>query len=242
MPSHEPYKRIEPISGSEPRKVEMGQGGAGEEGPSKVKFEEAVTKADTSKVQRREVSAPPEAAVTEAKKPSLMEVATKVTQQPTQVTPTPKDLGAQASDLRRQIERPRAVLIAEMEKNPNVVENLPVYAGDQVTAAAGHMEHIDRGLRDVSQLTTGVEIGSSIPAKEKSPAVKFLNFLTESDKKLGNFVDEVNSLKLGEKRLSPETLFAIQIKLGFVQTELEFFTATLNKALESTKTIMNIQI
>jgi hypothetical protein len=243
MPSHKPYERIDPISGSEPRKVELGPtGGAGEEGPSKVKFDEAVARADPSKVQRREVSVPPEAVVTEAKKPSLMEVATKVTQQPTQVTPTPKDLGAQASDLRRQIERPRAVLIAEMEQNPTVVQNLALYAPDQVAAAAGHMEHMDRGLRDVSQMATSVEIGSLIPAGEKSPAVRFLSFLTESDKKLGGFVDEVNSLKLGEQRLSPETLFAIQIKLGFVQTELEFFTATLNKALESTKTIMNIQI
>jgi hypothetical protein len=245
MPSeHEAYKRVEPISGSETRKVDLSpSGGAGEEGPSKVKFDEAVAHADPSKVQVREVSLPPEPAVTEAKKPSLMEVATKVTQQPTQVTPTPKDLGAQASDLRRQIERPRAVLIAEMQQNPTVVENIGVYAPDDVAKATGHMEHIDRGLRDVSQMTTSVEVGTSLPpVDEKSPAVRFLSFLTESDKKLGGFVDEINSLKLGEGRLSPETLFAVQIKLGFVQTELEFFTATLNKALESTKTIFNIQI
>jgi hypothetical protein len=240
MPSHEAYKKVEPISGSEPRKVEMGpSGGAGEEGPSKVKFDEAVSRADPSKVQVRGVSAAPEAIVTEAKKPSLMEVATKVTQQPTQVTPTPKDLAGQSSDLRRQIQRPRAVLIAEVDQNPTVVQNLPT---DDVSKMAGHIEHMDRGLRDVSQLSTGVETGSLIPVKEKSPAVRFLSFLTESDRKLGAFTDEINSLHIGEQRLSPETLFAIQVKLGFVQTELEFFTATLNKALESTKTIMNIQI
>ena len=245
MPSQHdlPYKKVEPISGSEPRKVEIGQtAGGGDEGPSKVKFDEAVSRADPSKVQRREVSTPPEALVKETTKPSLMEVATKVTQQTTQVTPTPKSLAGQSSDLRRQIQRPRAVLIAEMEQNPTVVQNIGVYAQNEVAQATGHMEHIDRGLRDISAMTSSVEVGSSIPSGEKSPAVRFLSFLTESDKKLGNFVDEINSLKLGEKRLSPETLFAIQIKLGFVQTELEFFTATLNKALESTKTLMNIQI
>ena len=125
MPTHEPYKRIEPISGSEPRKVEIGQGVAGgEEGPSKVKFDEAVSRADPSKVQRRTTPPPSEPAVSGTTKPSLMEVATKVTQQPTQVPPTPKNLSAQANDLRRQIERPRAVLIAEMENNPQVVQNL----------------------------------------------------------------------------------------------------------------------
>ena len=243
MPTHEPYKRIEPISGSEPRKVEIGQGVAGgDEGPSKVKFDEAVSRADPSKVQRRTTPPPSESAVSGTTKPSLMEVATKVTQQPTQVPPTPKNLSAQANDLRRQIERPRAVLIAEMENNPQVVQNLAIHDPGSIAIATGHMEHIDRGLREIAHMTTGVEVGSLVPTGEKSPAVRFLSYLTESDKKLGNFVDEINSLKLGEKKLSPEILLAVQVKLGFVQTELEFFSATLNKALESTKTIMNIQI
>ena len=241
MSTREPYKKVEPISGSETRKVEIGQG-AGDGGPSKVKFDEAVARADPSKVQRRTTPTPTEPAVSEVSKPSLMEMATKVTQQPTQVTPTPEYLGAQSSDLREQIRRPRAVLIAEMENNPQVIQNLATHAPESLAAATGHMEHIDRGLRDISKLTTGVEVGSLIPTGEKSPAVRFLSFLTESDKKLGNFVDEINNLKLGQRKLSPETLLAVQVKLGFVQTELEFFTATLNKALESTKTIMNIQI
>ena len=96
-------------------------------------------------------------------------------------------------------------------------------------------------------MTTGVEVGSSLvsgatAAGEKSPAVRFLSFLTESDRKLGHFVDELNSLQLGGQKLTPDKLFAVQVKLSFIQTEVEFFTATLNKALESTKTLMNVQI
>jgi len=240
MPSHEVYKKIEPISGSEPSRVEMGpSAGIGEEGPSKIKFEEAVSRADPSKVERRGVSAIDESAVSEAKKPSLMEIATKITQEPTKVTPTPKDLAGQAIDLRREIERPRAVLIAEMKENPTVVQNLS--PGDLETMK-GHIEHADRGLQEASRLTSGVEVGSSISPTERTPAVRFLNFLTESDRKLNNFVDELSTLQVGTKRLSPDTLLAVHVKLGFIQNELEFFTATLNKALESTKTIMNIQI
>ena len=238
MPSHEDFKRIEPISGSEPTKVQFSTEATEGEGPSKVKFDNAVARADPSKVERRDIAAAQEPAIAEAKKPSLMEIATRVTVEPAKVTPTPKTLADQAADLRRQMERPRAVLMDEIQSRPAVVENLKP---SDIDSLSGHIEHVDRGLRDVSQLTTGVEIGSLVP-KEKSPAVKFLNFLTESDKKLGNFVDELKGLKMGQQRLTPETLFAVQVKLGFIQTELEFFTATLNKALESTKTLMNVQI
>lgn len=241
MSSHEAYKKIEPISGSDTTKhVDMGPSAStGEEGPSKVKFDEAVSHADPSKIERRGVSFATEPAVSQTQKPTLMEVATKVTQEPAKVTPTPKELAAQTIDLRREIERPKAVLIAEMKEHPTVVGNLGL---EDLNKMQGHITHADRGLQEVSKLTTGVETGSSISPAEISPAVRFLSFLTESDQKLNHFVDELSNLQVGSKRLSPATLLAVQVKLGFIQNELEFFTATLNKALDSTKTIMNIQI
>ncbi len=238
MPSHEEFKRIEPISGSEPSKIQIHTEGSEGEGPSKVKFDDAIARADPSKVERRDIAAAQEPVISEAKKPSIMEIATKVSTDLPKVTPTPKQLADQAADLRRQMERPRAVLLDEMETHPAVVANLP---SDAISTLSGHIEHIDRGLRDASSLTTGVEIGSAV-SHEKTPAVRFLSFLTESDKKLGHFVDELKSIQVGQQRLTPENLFAVQVKLGFIQTELEFFTATLNKALESTKTLMNVQI
>jgi hypothetical protein len=235
---HEEFKKVEAISGSEPKKVQLSSEVPEGEGPSKVKFDEAVSRADISKVERRDIAAAQEPVVAEAKKPSLMDVATQVTSEPTKVTPTPKQLASQAADLRRQMERPRAVLLDANETMPAVVGNLNP---NDVNLLSGHLEHMDRALRDVTQLTTGVETGTMIP-KEKSPAVRFLTLLTESDKKLGGIVDEINNLQTSQQRLTPSNLFAIQIKLGFVQTEMEFFTATLNKALESTKTLMNVQI
>jgi len=167
-----------------------------------------------------------------------MDIATQASPTPSKVTPTPKQLESQAADLRRQMNRPRAVLIDTVENQPAVLSNLNP---NDVNTLSGHIEHVDRELQDVSQLTTGVEVGSSIP-KEKSPGVRFLNFLTESDKKLGTIVDEISNLQKSPNRLTPSTLLAVQVKLGFIQTEMEFFTATLNKALESTKTLMNVQI
>jgi hypothetical protein len=37
-------------------------------------------------------------------------------------------------------------------------------------------------------------------------------------------------------------MLRIQLKVGYITQEVEFFTAVLNKALESTKTIMNVQV
>jgi hypothetical protein len=201
-----------------------------------VKFDEAVRNADPSRIERRDIPAGIEPTTSEAvKRQSLIELAGSAPGgPPPQVTPTPKALEGQAADLRKQMERPRAVLL-----NTSTTVALP--PGD-VAKLSGHLEHVDRGLRDISRMTTGVEVGSAALPTEKSPAVRFLSLLTESDKHLGNFVNEIKGLKIGQQRLSPETLFAVQIKLNFVQQELEFFTTTLSKALESTKTIMNVQI
>jgi hypothetical protein len=44
------------------------------------------------------------------------------------------------------------------------------------------------------------------------------------------------------KQFTAADMLAMQIKVGYVQQEIEFFTSLLNKALESTKTIMNVQV
>jgi hypothetical protein len=49
-------------------------------------------------------------------------------------------------------------------------------------------------------------------------------------------------MALQKDQISPASMLAIQIKVGFISQELDFFTGILNKALESTKTIMNVQV
>ena len=43
-------------------------------------------------------------------------------------------------------------------------------------------------------------------------------------------------------QITPANMLAIQMKMGYVQQQIELFTSLLNKALESTKTIMNVQV
>jgi len=234
-------ERVEPISGSEPKQSVRLEGEDESLELSKTKFDEAVRKADPSRVEMRtsiqEVA--PAQSGQSVQKPSLIALASEASSGGTpKVAPTPKDLESQASGLRQAMERPRAMLI-------DTSQTVALPSGD-VAKLSGHLEHIDRGLRDISRMTTGVEVGSSIAARgqgpSQAPAVRFLRFLTESDKRLGGFVDEVKGLHMDKQRLSPEVLFAVQIKMNFIQQELEFFTTTLSKALESTKTIMNVQI
>jgi len=232
MAEQEKLERIEPIGGPEPQKKIQLDSSEASEAVSKAKFDEALQKADPSRVERR---APPtvaeEVAKTTTTAQSPIELAKSTSLVP-KVAPTPKDLATQASDLRNQLQRPRAVLLD--------VGMAPIERGS-IAKLSSHLEHMDRALQDASKLTTGVEAGSLVPAG-KPPLVQFLTYLTDSDKRLATMVDELKGLDISKGKLSPEKLIAVQIKMNFISQELEFFSATLNKALESTKTIMNIQI
>lgn len=105
------------------------------------------------------------------------------------------------------------------------------------------LSHIDESLK-VALSKAGVEYQSPIDAGsvKQTPIERFLGFLTDSQHRLENISNEVYAAHLNRKEISPVTMLAMQVKVGYVQQELEFFTGLLNKALESTKTIMNVQV
>lgn len=233
MPGQDEGKKIEPISSSEPRR-QVNIESTDAESSTKTKFDEAMQKADTSKVERRVI--PPEPpAVT---KQSPMEAAVRISQEPAKVTPTPKSVLDQATNLRSSLDRPRAVLleIQRLPADPKIKD-----AALSSRELSDQIGHVERSLREATQLTTGVEVGSTVPV-DKPPLTKFLGYLTESDKRLTTIMDEIRALDIQKNKLTPEKLLAIQIKMGFMQQQLEFFTATLSKSLDSIKTLMNVQI
>jgi hypothetical protein len=238
MPSQfKEYEKVEPISG--PEKSKGSTGADYSDDIKRSNFDTALEKADVSKVERREVAPPPapiEPPQTQATKETLMDLAKKASQEVPKVAPTPSDLQTQATNLRQRMQK----VETGISRIQNEKIDLPT---TEVQKMNTFIEHIDQGLRDVTKLTKGVEIGAMKEIdKTKPPLVRFLSYLTDSDKKLNSFLDEIGGLKIGEQKLSPDVLIAVQIKLGFITQELEFFTATLNKALESTKTVMNVQI
>jgi len=234
MPGHEEHKAIEPISGSEPRrKIDLTSINDSEEAAlSKLKFDKAVSAADTSRVELRQKEEIAQSATVaqETQKESLVDLARKSAETASKAPPTVASIDAQATSIRKNMERPRALLL-------NVAELDPKFTGK----LSSHIEHMDKALIDVTKDVTGVEVGSLVP-QEKPPLVRFLKYLTESDKRLSSAVHEVDLMNKSPEKLTPPKLLAMQLKLNFIQQELEFFTGTLNKALESTKTIMNVQI
>lgn len=75
-----------------------------------------------------------------------------------------------------------------------------------------------------------------------NPVTRFLDLLSHGQSQLQSLSGHVEGLAAKGKELSPADLLALQLKVSHVQQELEFFTALLNKTLESTKTLMNVQV
>jgi len=145
---------------------------------------------------------------------------------------SPNELSAQAEDVVAQI---------DTLKNKLETPNLEIKGGVQ-TVLRDKLSHIDESLK-IALDRAGVEYKP--PPKSTSlnkPIDRFLGLLTHSQNQLGNLSEDVKTMSLMGNQLSPATMLLIQIKVGYIQQEIELFTSMLNKALESTKTIMNVQV
>ena len=108
------------------------------------------------------------------------------------------------------------------------------------------LTHINESLQ-VALSRAGVELNpadTTIPAKNSlaNPIERFLGFLTDGQGKLQTLGQELTVMSAKNQQLTPVNMLAIQVKVGQIQQELELFSSLLNKALESIKTIMNIQV
>jgi len=144
-----------------------------------------------------------------------------------------KDLVAQAEGVVRQIEE-----LKEKLKTPS----LEISKSSQ-SLLQSKLAHIDENLR-VALSKAGLEYASYVePAANKlTPVERFLGFLTHGQAQLASLSDEVTKMDLNNKELSPVNMLRVQMKVGYITQEVEFFTSVLNKSLESVKTIMNVQV
>ncbi len=154
-------------------------------------------------------------------------------------------LVAKAEEIQTSMQRPTALIQETLKTNPDATLS-PVDS----SALSDRLIHIDTSLNSALNIVgaeTKSATGAGVTPVEtgqpsmKKPLVTFLNYLTHGDTQINSIISEVNNMK-DLKQITPQQLLAVQIKLGFVQQELEFFTNLLSKALESTKTIMNVQV
>ncbi len=204
---------------------------------SRVKFDDALAKADPSRIQAEiKIEPPAQQQIIAAAdlKPSILDFAGRANQTEAAIPPPTQ---AQVLD-RAELTKQRFSEAIDLVKD-NV--DHPVAAPERASMTAS-IQHADRYLNQALSHVTGVETKTAIDASSRPPLMRFLSFLTEGEKRLNNFITDIKGFDVTHKRMGPEQLLGVQIRLGFVQTEIEFFTNILSKSLESTKTIMNVQI
>lgn len=105
------------------------------------------------------------------------------------------------------------------------------------------LEHIDDSLK-VALEKAGLEYipPELMDGTAKTPVERFLNLLTNGQDQLKTLGSDLAEMSANNQTISPANLLMVQVKVNNIQQELEFFTSLLNKALESTKTIMNVQV
>lgn len=166
---------------------------------------------------------------------SLMDEVTKLNTQVSKVSRmSPEQLKAQANDVIAQIDQVKTQLAQTQG------EIKPAYQ----TLLRNRLSHIDDNLK-IALSKAGVEYTppSKAPgANSANPLERFLGFLTNSQKQLEGLNSTIDALGMEKSQLTPANMLAIQMKMGYVQQQIELFTSLLNKALESTKSIMNIQV
>jgi hypothetical protein len=150
---------------------------------------------------------------------------------------SPTELSKQAKDLSEKIQTLKDKLASAPDlKLKGSIQNL----------LQNKLSHIDESLK-IALSKAGVDSKAqpSVDAAEggrKNPVEHFMNYLTHAQGELQSLGNEVASAGAEGKQFSPVAMLAIQMKVGVVQQEIELFTNLLNKALESTKTIMNVQV
>jgi hypothetical protein len=192
--------------------------------PNKEHFDSLYTKAAENDVPVRKVP--------ETERISLMDEISNVNKQVNAMKIAPTDqIVAQIDEavgrirtLRTQLEAPGAVVKAEWQ-----------------STLRNKLTHIDETLR-VTLNRAGLEYREpEIVTAPANPIERFLGFLENGQKQLESLGSEVTRIQ-GLPSMSPQEMLGMQYNVNLVQQQLELFTSLLNKALESTKTVMNTQV
>ncbi len=104
------------------------------------------------------------------------------------------------------------------------------------------LTHVDDNLK-IALSKVGVEY---TPPGEitnlNTPINRFIGMLTNAQTNLASMGSYLEGAAASGRKLSPADMLSIQLKISVVQQELELFISLLSKALEATKTIMNVQV
>jgi hypothetical protein len=167
---------------------------------------------------------------------SLIEEVKKLNSQVSKIAKlNPEELKNQAQSVIAQIEEVKTQL------STSQADIKPSYQ----TLLRNRLTHVDDNLK-IALSKAGVEY-TPPPAQvaqinSANPIQRFIGLLSTSQYQLEHLNQIIDQLSLTKAQLTPANMLALQIKVSYVQQQMELFTSLLNKALESTKTIMNVQV
>ena len=182
----------------------------------------------------------------EAKKSSFMDEVSKANSQVQKLEEiSPEALKKQTAEALAQMDQVKAQLSDPSStikpSYQTVLQNRLNHIEDQLKIAVSKMSSETgtptAGIDPAQHKITAIDQGNA-----KNPIERFLGFVSHGQYQLENLEKMIDNLQGTGKSMTPANMLAIQIKVGYVQQEIELFTSLLNKALESTKTIMNVQV
>jgi hypothetical protein len=145
---------------------------------------------------------------------------------PTEIVTQAEDVVAQIDVLKSRLETPGAEIQTSAQ-----------------TLLRNKLNHVDESLRMALEKTGGeYKVPEVAAAAPKNPVERFLGMLTHAQSQLQTLASDVRAIAQNHDSFNPANMLLIQMKVGFVAQEMELFTSMLNKSLESTKAIMNVQI
>ena len=165
------------------------------------------------------------------KKISPME-ATIPTDRTSSRIPSTQEIIAQANDASQRMESIKRKLATPGLEMPSA----------EVHTLKNKLSHMQESIQ-VALGKVGLDyIPPESPKGLMSPLHEFIGYMTHGQHQLESLSTEISNLALLKEQLDPAQMLAIQSKMGFLNGELEFFASALNKALESLKTVMNVQV
>lgn len=146
--------------------------------------------------------------------------------QPVQLAEQSKDVIAQIEELKYRLTDPSVEIKSDYK---HILRN--------------KLEHIDGSLR-VALDKAGLEYipPEAMEQSGNTPVERFLNLLTSGQDQMKTLGGEIQKIADEKSTISPANLLMVQMKVNYIQQEIELFTSLLNKALEGVKTIMNVQV
>ncbi|GAB4233750.1 MAG: hypothetical protein Tsb0021_12850 [Chlamydiales bacterium] len=124
--------------------------------------------------------------------------------------------------------------------------NLDLHFRPYKTQMRNRLSHIEESLQialsKTGQDAPGTEAIAGTPGNKYNPVEEFLGRLNQIETQMQGMGNYLDFMARSGQEITGANMLAIQLKTTQIGQEVEFFAGLLSKALESVKTIMNIQV